>query len=60
MDKVRDEVLRRYGSKLSIDGRVDTNLFRWYGHVESMEGEMMFTSVYKVMWMLVEEWEGRN
>jgi hypothetical protein len=42
MDRVRNkDVRRRCGSELSIVERTDRNVFRWNGHMERMEEEVV-------------------
>ena len=40
LDRVRNEVVRaRTGVRRELAARVDTNVLRWFGHVERMENE---------------------
>jgi hypothetical protein len=47
MDRVRNEEMHRgCGSKISIDKRMDKNVFRLYCHVERMREDRVVKSAY--------------
>lgn len=60
MDKVRnEEVHKKYGSEVTIGGRMDRNVLSWYDSVESMEEEMVFKSLGR-RWRLVKRGKDRS
>ena len=46
MDRIRNEEVRaRTGVRSELAKRVDTNVLRWYGHVERMDEERLVKKV---------------
>ena len=46
LDRVRNEVVRaRTGVRRELAARVDMNVLRWFGHVESMDNEILLKKV---------------
>ena len=42
MDRVRNDTVReRTGMRKNLATRVDSNVLRWFGHVERMDGERL-------------------
>ena len=49
LDGVRNEVVRaRTGVRRQLAARVDTNVLRWFGHVERMDNERLLKKVMNV------------
>ena len=47
MDRSRNEVIRGdIGVTRDLAGRVENCVFRWFGHVEFMDGERMARRIY--------------